>query len=1065
MNLNLVRQVCITVLLFTASITLMAQSGKRLYTGAINDDKGEPIVGANIIIKGTSTGTVSDIDGKFSLMAQNGDVLEISSLGLFTQQIKLTESNTDLNVTLAEDVLNLGEVIVVGYGTSKKSDLTGSISSISGDQLKSTITTNMDQALQGKVAGVLVTQNSGAPGGAASIRIRGANSLSLSNEPLYVIDGIPMGGDGQSTAGYSWKNGEDGQTRVNPLAAINPNDIISIDVLKDASATAIYGSRGANGVILVTTKRGKKGESKISYNSFYGVQTLQRKLDMMNLREFASYQNQIFREAGTYQNPRFADPSLLGKGTDWQDEIFRRAGSYSHQLSIVGGSDKTSYAITGGYFKQDGIIIGSNFDRITTRINLENQVKSWFKVGGSLAFAKTNEKLTLNESNSGVIMQALNMNPSVSVRDINGNFAGPSNQFEASYNPVGAALQRNNKMDRKRLYSNFYGNATLLKGLEFRSEIGFDNNSSINDAFEPTFEWGAIINKENALNHREENSFFWVNKNYLTFNKKVGKHDFTLLGGQEAQKSTWNGSGQVAINLAGNDLQVLSNGTYRSAQPTAWKGASSLLSYYSRLNYNFNELLLATLTYRADASSNFGPGKKWGYFPSGSLAFRVSEMPFLKNNKTISYMKLRLGYGESGNQSIPSGLFTSSLNAINTPWGLAYTPSNIANPNLGWETTAQLNAGIDFAVLKDRVNVTFDIYNKQTRDMLLQVTLPSYVSGVGPTGIGAPFVNIGKMENKGFDFSVNARMIQKGKFSWDTDLIFSRNRNKLLALDKPDRVYRRGLPEWYPGNFNTISRSSVGNPLGLFYGYIYDGVFESKEQIEKHAKQTSAGIDRISGTWIGDAKFRDISGPAGKPDGVIDINDQTIIGDPNPDFNYGLNNKFKLGSLELNVFINGTQGGDIFNYTKVQLEGMTNIFSNQAKTVYNRAQFTYVNPAGDINDINNVKLANPGTNIPRPTATDENGNNRPSSRYIEDGSYLRLQNISFGYTLPVSLTQKAKVERLKVYVNAQNIALLTKYSGYDPEIGAYNQSALYQGVDSGRYPTPRMITFGIDVDF
>jgi TonB-dependent starch-binding outer membrane protein SusC len=1048
------------MMLFFASCTMMSFAQMRTIQGKVTDGEGQPLIGVNIaVLNSDSRGTISDIDGNYSIEAAKGETL-VFSYPTYADQSVLIENQSVLNLNLLPEDNLLQNVVVVGYGTAQKKDLTGSVSSINGDQLRSTITTNMDQALQGKVAGVQVTQNTGAPGGAASIRIRGANSVSLSNEPLYVIDGIFMGGEAQGTAGYAWKNGENGQNNVNPLAAINPADIVSIDVLKDASATAIYGSRGANGVILVTTKRGKKGESKITYNTYYGVQNLQKKLDMMNLREFAQYQNQIQAEAGLAQNPRYADPTLLGQGTDWQNEIFRQAGMFSHQLSVTGGTEKSTYAITGGYFKQDGIVIGSNFDRISTRINLDNQVKSWFKVGGSLAFARTGEKTTLNETNSGVIMQSLMMNPSVGVRDINGNFAGPVNQFEASYNPVGAALQRTNKTDRQRLFSNFYGNVNLFKGLEFRSEIGVDNQHGFNHAFEPTFQWGAIINNENALNQNESNSFFWVNKNYLTYNLKAGKSALTLLAGQEAQKSQWHGSTQVAINLAGNDLQVLNNGTYRNTQPQAYKGASSLLSYYTRANYNFNELLLATFTYRADASSNFGPNKKWGYFPSGSLAFRLSQLGFLKDNKNLNNVKLRVGYGESGNQSIPAGSFTSSLQPINTVFGLAYSPRNIANPDLGWETTAQLNSGIDLSILNNRVDFSFDLYNKQTRDMLLQVVLPAYSSGVGPININAPFVNIGKMENKGFDISLNTRNVAKGKFSWNTDVTFSRNRNKLLALDRPDRIYQRGLPDWYPGNFNTISRSTVGAPLGMFYGYVFDGIFTSREDIEKHAKQADAGIDRTQGTWIGDAKFKDLNA-----DGVIDINDVTVIGNPNPDFNYGINNTFRYGALELSVFLNGSQGGDIFNYTKVQLEGMQNIFTNQRKVVYDRAQFTYKNPNGDINDINNVVLANPGTNIPRPSATDENGNNRPSSRYIEDGSYMRLQNVSLGYTLPRSLTGKAKVERLKLYVNAQNLALFTNYSGYDPEIGAFNQSALYQGVDSGRYPTPKMVTFGLDVDF
>nr|WP_290933986.1 TonB-dependent receptor plug domain-containing protein [Haliscomenobacter sp.] len=405
---------------------------------------------------------------------------------------------------LEPDATLLEETVVVGYGTAKKSDLTGAVGSVTGEQIKSSVFTNFDQALQGRIAGVQVTQNSGAPGGAASIRIRGANSITGSSEPLYVIDGIPFQGDGSGVSGFDWAGGANGQNRVNPLAAINPNDIVSIEVLKDASASAIYGARAANGVILVTTRRGKKGESKVSYNTFYAEQTLPRRIEMMNLPQFADYQAQVTADLGLQLNQRYLDPSLLGNGTDWQDEVFRNAGMNSHQLSVSGGNDKTTYAISGGLFQQDGIIIGSDFNRYTTRINLDNQVKSWLKIGGSFAYANTNEKITLNDGGDGVIIQALVMAPDVPVKDINGEYAGPEAQAGASsYNPVAAALQRNNTLKRQRIMANVYGDLTLMKGLTFRSELSFDDNNSLNKAFQPTYKWGVLINRENQLRQRK----------------------------------------------------------------------------------------------------------------------------------------------------------------------------------------------------------------------------------------------------------------------------------------------------------------------------------------------------------------------------------------------------------------------------------------------------------------------------------------------------------------------------------------------------------------------------------
>lgn len=1054
------------LLLFLNTFTF----GQKTISGQITDQNNESLIGVNITVKGIDgKGTLSDFEGKYNISVTEGQTLVFSYIGYLTKEVTVGSANT-INIVLAPNSQLLDEVVVVGYGTSKRADLTGAVASVTGEELRNTLTTNIDQALQGRVAGVQITQNSGQPGGAASIRIRGANSISLSSEPLYVIDGLPFQGDGASTIGFDWAGGANGQNRVNPLSTINPADILSIDVLKDASATAIYGSRGANGVIIITTKRGKKGESKISYNTYYGSQTLRKKLDMMSLREFADYNNQITPEVGLQPDPRFADPSLLGSGTNWQNEIFRTAGTHSHQLSIVGGNDRTNYAITGGFMTQDGIVIGSDFNRKTVRINLDNKVKDWFKVGASLAFAKTAERITLNDGRDGVIAQALISSPTIAVRDIEGNFDGPENRNNTGFNPVAAALQRNNTLHRQRLMANVFGDLLLHKNLVFRSEFSFDNNHGFGKAFQPTFKWGVLENLENRLRQREENSFFWATKNYVTFDKKFNdQHSLVVMAGTEAQRSDYSGSTITVANLPSNDIQEIRLGKY-IGNPDGWKGASSLLSYYSRANYNFSEKFLATFTYRADASSNFGPNRKWGFFPSGSLAWRVSQHDFLKDNNTITNLKLRLGYGLSGNQAIPAGLFEPLMQTIRTPFGNAFRPQNIANPSLGWETTAQLNAGIDISLIRNRIDLVIDVYDKTTKDMLLQTFVPGYIGGSGWMDIAAPFINVGKMSNKGIDIGINSKNIVNKNFTWSSDINVSVNRNKVLELDSPDKVYYRNL-YWY-SEFQTATVTRVGQPIGMFWGYVSEGIFKNEEDILNHAVQISDKVvtdqkphgsnlvNKRQGIWVGDVKFKDING-----DGIINTDDQTYIGNPNPDFTFGINNSVTYKSFDFGIFVNGAYGVDILNYTKVILEGQTGIWNNQLKSVFDRAQYQMLDPNGSDLDPKNVVLANEGTNIARPTTNDNNRNNRMSDRLIEDGSYIRLQNIKFGYTLPTSLTRKAKIDRLKIYANLQNIAVFTKYTGYDPEIGAFNQSALLQNVDMGRYPNPRMITFGIDVDF
>jgi TonB-dependent starch-binding outer membrane protein SusC len=1077
-------------LLLGISTTLMANAQGTARGKVLSSDDNEPIIGANVVIQGTTTGTTTDVNGNFTIQVERGQNLLVSFIGFKTRRI-LYSGETTLSVFLELDQQTLDELVVVGYGSLKKSDLTGAVASVSEETLKSTISANIDQALQGRVAGVQVTQNSGQPGGATSIRIRGASSITGSNEPLYVIDGIPFQGSGTGIIGFS-ESGSGGQTRVNPLSTINPSDIVNIEVLKDASASAIYGAQAANGVILITTKRGKKGDSKISYNGYSALQQLPKKLSVMNLREFAEYQNEIAEEFDQTVNEYYRDPSILGEGTDWQDAIFRQAWSQNHQLSIAGGSDKSQYAISGGYMNQDGIVIGSNFNRYSTRINLDQQVKDWLKVGVNMAFTKTNETITLNDGSGGVITQALVMPPDIPVYDLDGNFAGPTSSFStASTNPVGLALLRNNQLARSRIMSNFFAVIDFTKDLNLRSEFAFDSNNSSNKYFRPTYEWGVRINTENLMIQQEQSNFFWIFKNYLNYTKTFNDiHSINAMAGIEAQKSTWEGVNMQKKNFLSNDIQVMSQGNTVKMDnaTTGFKGSSTMASYFGRLNYNFDERYLATFTLRADGSSRFGPENKWGYFPSGSVAWRASNESFLKDNKTISNLKLRLGYGMVGNQAIPDFMYGSAMATppVTTTFGSAYRLRNIANPKLKWEASEQFNAGIDLSLFNNRIEFTADAYLKNTKDLLLQLSIPTYLGGDRDQwrSIQVPYANIGKIENKGLEFALITRNIEQKNFSWTSTLNLSINRNKVIELnDENAKIYRN--VEWY-NEFRDVMVTMPGQPMGMFYGYETEGLFTDADEIMNHAiqvgdpttiddnnpKGTKNYVHKTSGIWAGDIRFKDQltidadgDGIPDTADGVIDENDKVIIGDPNPDFTFGFNNSIVAGPFELTIYLSGAYGVDIFNFNRTRYEDMRNIWSNQGSEVVNRARIEMIDPNGLATDGSNVRLANADALLPRPTQNDANGNIRMSDRWIEDGSYLRIQNVSISYNLPEKILNPIRIQSAKVYVNVQNLYTLTRYSGYDPEVGAFNQDPLQQNVDMGRYPSPRVFTFGINLDF
>ncbi len=1035
--------------------------------GLVVDESGDPLIGVTVQEKGKpSNGTATDIDGKFTISVTNPNAtLLFSYVGMENKSYPL-KGETDVKITMKENSDLLDEVVVVGYGTQRKSDITGAVGSITEAQMKQSIVTNADQMLQGKVAGVQVTQNSGAPGGATSVRIRGASSLNSSNEPLYVIDGVPMSGT-NDIGGFDWMGGTNGQTKVNPLASIAPSDIVSIDVLKDASACAIYGAAGANGVVLVTTRRGSAGHTNITYDGYVAWQQVAKKLDMMDLRQYGEYQQQLRDEGilvGNNFDSTYSDLSLLGAGTDWQDEIFRTAFMTSHQVSVTGGNEKTVYAMSGGWMEQNGIIIGSDFNRFNSRFSIDNNFTKWLKIGGMLAYTRTDETITRNDGSDGVIMQAMTMMPSVPVRDFEGNWAGPNTVNGAStWNPVALALMTNNKLLRQKVNGNFYLNIDFLKHFTFRAEYAFDASQNQNKSFIPRYQFGLVSNDINQMMQREDHNFYWMQKDYLTYNQTfLDKHDVTAMIGFEASKSSWNGTQIIKNNFTSDNIYIMgADGDFVSNN--GWEDAATTASYFARVNYAFDSRYLLTATVRRDGSSKFGPKNKWGTFPSVAVAWRLSQEKFLQDVTWLSNLKIRLGYGKVGNSNINTYLYGSTLQTILTPAGSAYIPSNLSNPDLKWEASEQYNIGLDFAAFSNRLEITVDAYRKETQDLLMQTFVPSHIGSNSWGEINTPYANIGKTRNTGIDVQINAHPVATRNFNWTSALSLSHNKNMIVALnDDSQRIY--GNVDWY-APFQTVTMFAVGHPMGVFYGYQTDGLFKDEADIIGHATQTGGSepyankIDKVSGAWIGDIKYVDRNG-----DGVIDDADQTVIGDPNPDLTFGFTNTFSWKNFELNVGLTGQVGGDVLNWSRYRIEGLSSIWDNQAVSVLDRAQAIKIDPNGG-DDISNLQLAEGHNGLPRFSNLDSNGNQRMSDRWIEDGSYLRIQNISLTYNLPEKWLKKIYMQSARIYFNVQNVYTFTKYSGYDPEIGAYNQSSLLQNIDRGRYPTPRTYTLGINLSF
>jgi len=1054
-----------------------AQQTKRI-TGVVSDAMG-PVIGASVAVKGTSNGTSTDNDGRFSLNVSPGQTLVVTYVGYLAKEVKVGQQN-NYDIFIEEDQQLLDEVVVVGYGTMKKSDISGSSVSLGESAVKGSIITSLDQSLQGRAAGVTAVQTSGAPGSSSSIRVRGTATINANAEPLYVIDGVIVQGGGSSGADFGLGDalGNGSVSTISPLSTIDPADIVSMEILKDASATAIYGAQGANGVVLITTRHGKAGEAKFSYNGMVAMNRQTKRLDMMNLREFGTFYNNLVSQGETQANAYYSDPMMLGKGTNWQDAVFRTAIQHSHQISAQGGTDKIQYYVSGSYMSQEGTIIGSKFDRFSVRTNLDAQLNSWLKLGLNATFSNTNDNLKLADSDEGIINYSLTTIPSIPIYNVDGSYSSISQEGYTNPNPVALALMDEILLNRKKLTGNIFFeiNPNFLKDIVWHAELGYDISSSKGEQWEPTVDLGTWHRTTNKSSIQKNSSTFWQLKNYLTYTKTIAdRHHMTAMLGQECWESKYDYSSIANTNLPSDEVHNPKLGQ-GSPQINYGFGSSAMASFFTRWTYSYDNRYNATYTYRYDGSSNFGPSNRWAGFHSLAGSWRFTNEKFMENVNWLTNGKLRLGWGQTGNSNIGGYLWGTTIAMIKSSLGTGYKPQNLPNESVKWEKQEQFNVGLDLGFLYDRVSLVVDWYRKESKDMLMNLQLPSYMgtSGNASSALTAPMGNYGHIRNTGVEITLSTHPIV-GAFEWDSEAQISFNKNKLIALDGTDNAQIVGYGQWT----DVVSVTNVGQSLFNFYGYKTDGVYTSLEDIQtspKAEKYPSNGVfSKNTTVWVGDVKYKDING-----DGIIDENDRTNIGSPLPKFTFGWTNTFRYKNFDLSIFINGSYGNKVFNYMKMKLTHMNSTWTNQLVDVLDCTTLAPIDPNKDYSagvdrgdgqlvwnwydDITNVRIDKEGK-LPRASIMDPNDNDRISDRYIEDGSYIRLKNITLGYTFPRRLVGKIGLETLRLQVNIQNLLTITGYKGYDPEIGASTASNHVMGLDNGRYPSPTTYSFGVNVTF
>jgi TonB-linked SusC/RagA family outer membrane protein len=1007
-------------LILLASPVLLSAQIQQIIQGRIIDDRTkQAVLGATVTVKdsgGKKLTTFTDGGGHFSFNITSYPAnLLVEFVGYKDQDIDIYEElKAPLVVELTETRNLLNTVVVVGYGTQKRSEVAGAISSVSVENFKNIPSASFNNLLAGSTAGLQVTPTSGQPGGNVSLRIRGGSSVQGGNEPLYVIDGFPIYNNSISAGTVSGAS-------TNPLASINPGDIESINVLKDASATSIYGSRGANGVIIITTKKGSGEKTNISYESSAGIQSIRKKIDVLNAHDFAILRNNAFYDTdaskGEYQYLSQQEIDALGEGTNWQQEAFREASVQNHQLTITKGSENTHFAISTNYFHQDGIIKNTDFKRFSARINLDSKLTNKLKIGVNLTGSKT----SANVAPSGIISSLLLMPPTATVYNANGSYT-LRNPFENIFsNPIASLKEQINQTRNYKLLGTAFGEYYIFKNLVVKTLFGInvDNGKEYNYIPKTIYE-GASVGGQASLGVVD--AYSWLNENTLTYSNTFGKnHSLNFLLGFTQQENKQEIVRTGSSNFVSDDL-TFNNLTGGSVITTPYSNntQNALISYLGRVNYNFAQKYFVTASIRQDGSSRFGQNNKWGLFPSAGLSWYSSKEGFFKPLTTVvNDLKIRVSYGKTGNQEIGNYQSLSTLSTtkylIGNTLVTGYTPDRISNDNLGWETTYQLDAGFDIGLLKDRILLTIDAYTKKTVDLLLNVEIP------WTSGQSTSLQNYGSVQNRGLEFTLNTQNLT-GRFRWNSVANISINRNKVLSIGGSATSY-------VSGNYLV----KVGKPLGTFYGAVTDGILQTGEESTK-------GVFTGNATpKAGDRLYKDIS-----DDGAFtSAADRDIIGNAQPDFTFGLNNSFEYKGFELSVFLQGSVGNQIINSNKQSLE-LFNGQQNAASCALDR--WTPTNPS---NTIPRAKLD------PAPVFSD---------RFVEDGSFVRVKNATLGYTIPRSLTKALKISNLKFYVSGSNILTFTKYTGFDPEITS-GDNTVSQGTDSGIYPVSRAINFGVNLIF
>lgn len=1034
----------------------------KTISGIVSDQNGAPLENATIKVKGGKITAVSDANGSFKLAVPEGtSTLEVSYVGMKPVTVSI-EGKQSVLVTLNVTDSKLNEVVVIGYGTARRSDVSSAVSSVKAKDLKDLPVAGIDQALQGKVAGVSITNNSGQPGAGVTIRVRGITSVN-GNEPLYVIDGVPILTNTSSIA-HDQLGGKAGQTQQSVMATLNPADIASIDILKDASAQAIYGSLAANGVVLITTKRGKSGEGKITYDVYHGWQSVPKILPVMNLRQYAEYYNSLVPEIRAAGNTldtigELKDPSLLGAGTNWQREIYQTGQIDNHQLAFSGGHGKTAYYFSLNYFDQKGILLGSAFNRYASRFSIDHQVKSWMKAGISANLSRSNQRITLTDGVETPTAIVLYNSPATPVKGPGGQYItttslGSSTLGNANSNPIATALLRDVRAIQSKGFGNIYADIKFTNYLSLRNEVNFDFQLNENSAFQPYYineATNQVVLAPSKLREDRNTNFYWAIRNYLTYNQSFGKHAVNAVIGHEAQASHWDNKWITVTNLEQN-LQSTSAGTLNLAGTGGQKGDWSMESYFARATYTFDNRYSVSGSARRDGASSFGPNNRIAYFTAASAGWTVTNEKFAQDWKVIDYLKLRVGAGSVGNQNSPiQNAYTSNIRLFTVaPFGPGGIPANVGNPNLSWESVTTYNGGVDLSFLDRRIELNVDVYKKITTNMILSA-VPAMFLGLDPNPpqnaykeIEPAVTNAGEMTNTGIDIGITTYNIQRSDFTWKTNIIFSRYKNLLVRLNSPSALLK-GAEQDFTGGASVVNITQPGRAVGSFYGYVTDGLFRDMSELNNG---TDWGVAvGPQGIYLGDIRYKDLSGPNGKPDDRIGSEDVTFIGDPNPQFTYGITNSFTYKGFDFSFFLQGVQGSKIFNWTRKYTESMSSIYLNQSTAVFDR-----------------YTPSNTNASIPRYNQWNNN-NTRNSDRYIEDGSYLRIQNISLGYNFPAKWINKARMTNARLYFSAQNVYTFTRYSGYDPEIGSFNKNALSPNVDNGHYPNPRTITIGANIEF